>query len=162
MSRIHCSSRLSTRLYKKCYGIYIFSDVSACKVSNYLVEKWRNLRSNRRLSGKLWYLQHICVGDTVVYHSPSDMSCLETSLIVVLNSLCLARIGCRVSYTCPFLSINQVCNIWYQTITHVNVMQICFLKNVAYYVFRNLILLCVASLALKRSWDCHSAREIII
>ena len=27
----------------------------------------------RWLSGKLWYLQHNCVEDTIVYHSDSDI-----------------------------------------------------------------------------------------
>ena len=33
----------------------------------------RTLPWYRWLSGKLWYLQHSCVGDTIVYHSDSDM-----------------------------------------------------------------------------------------
>ena len=36
----------------------------------------------RCLSGKLWYLQHNCVGDTIVYHRDSDLWC------VILSDLC--------------------------------------------------------------------------
>ena len=35
---------------------------------------------HRRLSGKLWYLQHICVGDTIVYHKANKMMSVDNSL----------------------------------------------------------------------------------
>ena len=31
-------------------------------------------------SGKLWYLQHICVGDVIVYHSYSDI-CMRLAVM---------------------------------------------------------------------------------
>ena len=37
------------------------------------VKKKQMTKPHRWLSGKLWYLQHSCVGDTIVYHSASDM-----------------------------------------------------------------------------------------
>ena len=43
----------------------------------------------RWLSGKLWYLQHNCVGDTIVYHSDSDFilrNCIVLALILRNNN----------------------------------------------------------------------------
>ena len=42
-----------------------------------LVNGYGRIWSYRWLSGKLWYLQHICVGDTIVYRWTSDMDHLN-------------------------------------------------------------------------------------
>ena len=41
------------------------SKEAQCISSSWRIYRW--------LSGKLWYLQHNCVGDTIVYHYGSDM-----------------------------------------------------------------------------------------
>ena len=48
------------------------------------------------LSGKLWYLQHNCVGDTIVYHSDCDM-----------------RLWYHIMYNCTT-------NIWHHAIYTIN------------------------------------------
>ena len=54
----------------------------------------------RWASGKLWYLQHNCVGDTIVYHLPSDFQVLANN------------------FSSNMVHFSQGCNIypWYVTI----------------------------------------------
>ena len=66
------------------------------------------------LGGKLWYLQHNCFGDTIVYH-------LASEIVVIIPGMCLYCIENLFS-TLTFVVLNlQLCHennhqpLWYKT-----------------------------------------------
>ena len=52
----------------------------------YYVARW--------LSGKLWYLQHNCVGDTIVYHKASNVCLVKMDHIIRMFDL-LMGVDCK-------------------------------------------------------------------
>ena len=58
------------------------------------VKKTLHITSHRWLSGELWYLQHNCVGDTIVYHLASDLRVMASQTTRALSQYkdCLSQV----------------------------------------------------------------------
>ena len=71
------------------------------------------MTSHRCLSGKLWYLQHHCVGDTTVYHYASDMSIMVSQITGNSNSLFRLRTEetSKLCITGPLWGESMLCQL---------------------------------------------------